>query len=102
MALRGRHPLQDQRLASVRFLSFCLVLLFSGLGLTARCEAQQAKMKRMSPQQLAEAKRLTRQALLHYDLGEWDKAIAEFKRAYELSEAPTLLFNLAQAHRKKR
>src|SRR5439155_25658622 len=49
-----------------------------------------------------EAKRITRQALVHYDLGEWDKAIAEFKRAYEISEAPTLLFNLAQAHRKKK
>src|SRR5688572_6655498 len=38
-------------------------------------------------------------ALVHYNLSEWDEAIREFKKAYELSKAPGLLFNIAQAYR---
>ncbi len=37
--------------------------------------------------------------LRHYNLGEFDRAIVEFKLAYRRSEAPGLLFNIAQAHR---
>jgi tetratricopeptide (TPR) repeat protein len=37
----------------------------------------------------------------HFDLGKWDEAIAEFEEAYRLHSDPTLLFNLAQAHRRK-
>src|SRR6185295_11543903 len=37
----------------------------------------------------------------HFKRSEWDPAIADFQRAYELSKAPGLLFNLAQAHRLK-
>ncbi|MDB4967804.1 MAG: Thiol-disulfide isomerase [Myxococcales bacterium] len=36
-----------------------------------------------------------------YNLAEFDGAITEFKQAYELSGAPKLLFNLAQAYRLK-
>ncbi len=36
-----------------------------------------------------------------YDLGAYDQAIEEFKRAYELSKQPLLLFNIAQAYRLK-
>lgn len=39
--------------------------------------------------------------LRHYNLGEFDEAIAEFKKAYALSGAPGLLFNTAQAYRLK-
>ena len=35
-------------------------------------------------------------------MGEFDDAIVEFKRAYELSPAPGLLFNIAQAYRAKK
>ncbi|HET6612423.1 MAG TPA: tetratricopeptide repeat protein [Kofleriaceae bacterium] len=35
----------------------------------------------------------------HYARGEYDLAIAEFEIAYDLSEAPGLLYNLGQAHR---
>jgi tetratricopeptide (TPR) repeat protein len=38
----------------------------------------------------------------HYNLGEFDEAIAEFKTAYELSSAPGLLFNIAQSYRLKK
>ena len=34
-----------------------------------------------------------------YDRHEYDRAIDEFQQAYNLSTAPALLFNLAQAHR---
>ena len=34
-----------------------------------------------------------------YDRHDYDRAIDEFQQAYDLSNAPALLFNLAQAHR---
>jgi tetratricopeptide (TPR) repeat protein len=37
----------------------------------------------------------------HYNLGEFDQAIAEYKEAYALTSAPALLFNVAQAYRLK-
>jgi tetratricopeptide (TPR) repeat protein len=39
--------------------------------------------------------------LTHYNLGEFEQAVTEFKQAYELSNAPGLLFNIAQAYRAK-
>src|SRR5215831_808833 len=38
---------------------------------------------------------------LHYDLGEYDKAIAEFKQAYEQAQVSELLYYIGQAYRKK-
>jgi tetratricopeptide (TPR) repeat protein len=46
-----------------------------------------------------DARRLFAQGQIAYSLGEYDKAIIDFRRAYELSGAPGLLFNIAQAHR---
>src|SRR4051812_14843514 len=46
-----------------------------------------------------EARELFTQGQLHYSLGEYDEAIVQFRRAYELTAAPGLLFNIAQAHR---
>jgi tetratricopeptide (TPR) repeat protein len=48
-----------------------------------------------------DAKQLTEQGLAHYNVGEYDKAIDEFKRAYLISKTPALLFNIAQAQRLK-
>jgi tetratricopeptide (TPR) repeat protein len=45
------------------------------------------------------AQELFRSGLSHYNLAEFDAAIADFKAAYEASQAPGLLFNLAQAAR---
>jgi tetratricopeptide (TPR) repeat protein len=50
----------------------------------------------------ARARELYQKGLTHYDLAEYDRAIEEFKQAYELSERPELLFNLAQTYRAKR
>jgi len=40
--------------------------------------------------------------LAKYNLAEFDGAIVEFKQSYELSKAPRLLFNIAQAYRLKK
>src|SRR5262249_40518497 len=46
-----------------------------------------------------EARRLFDEGQRHYNLGEYEQAIAQFKEDYRLSEAPLLLFNIAQAYR---
>src|SRR5215831_17750226 len=38
---------------------------------------------------------------VQYDLGEYDQAIAEFKEAYAIASLPGLLYDIAQAYRKK-
>jgi tetratricopeptide (TPR) repeat protein len=48
-----------------------------------------------------EALELYRRGLTHYNLAQYDEAIALFKRAYLVSRAPELLFNIAQAYRLK-
>lgn len=40
--------------------------------------------------------------MVHYNVGDFDLAIDEFKLAYEISSAPALLFNIAQAYRLKK
>ncbi len=40
--------------------------------------------------------------ITHYNLGEFDAAITEFKAAYEINSSPSLLFNIAQAYRLKK
>jgi tetratricopeptide (TPR) repeat protein len=46
-----------------------------------------------------QARALFAQGQVHYSLGEYEQAIGKFRRAYELTSAPGLLFNIAQAHR---
>src|SRR6185312_1826267 len=48
---------------------------------------------------LQEAKDHYDRGMAHYELGEFGPAVDEFKAAYALSQAPGLLFNLAQASR---
>lgn len=50
----------------------------------------------------AEAKALYEKGLNHYNLGEFDPAIAAFRAAYAISSAPGLLFNIAQSFRLKK
>ncbi len=52
------------------------------------------------PKVLAKAK--YEKGLNHYNLGEFDAAIVEFKAAYALTSAPGLLFNIAQSYRLKK
>lgn len=53
-------------------------------------------------QKKAEAKALYEKGLSHYNLGEFDQAIAAFRAAYAISSAPGLLFNIAQSFRLKK
>ncbi len=50
----------------------------------------------------AKAKALYDKGIGHYNLGEFDAAIAAFKEAYGLTSAPGLLFNIAQSFRLKK
>jgi tetratricopeptide (TPR) repeat protein len=50
----------------------------------------------------AEAKALYDKGLGHYNLGEWDQAIEAFRKAYAISSAPGLLFNIGQSFRLKK
>jgi tetratricopeptide (TPR) repeat protein len=50
----------------------------------------------------AEAKSLYEKGLGHYNLGEWDLAIDAFRKAYAISSAPGLLFNIGQSFRLKK
>jgi tetratricopeptide (TPR) repeat protein len=47
------------------------------------------------------ARGLNRKAMTQYDLGRFDDAIRLFQEAYEVFPEPKILFNLAQAFRKK-
>ncbi len=49
-----------------------------------------------------EAREHYQKGITHYDLADYDAAIDEFKKAYDLSKEPGLLFNLAQAARLKK
>lgn len=49
--------------------------------------------------QVREARQHYDRGMAHYELGEFSAAVEQFKQAYALSQAPGLLFNLAQASR---
>ncbi len=63
--------------------------LFLGLTLAAQAAAPGA----------GEARRLARRSVLEYDTGDYDAALADIARAYELDPRPGFLFNLGQCHR---
>lgn len=67
------------------------VLLFAGLS--------SAAPKPSDDPAVVEARKHVDKAKVHYKLGEFEQAIAEFKEAYRVKPAPGLLFNLAQAYR---
>ncbi len=71
--------------------SLVVLLLCAGAGSTARAADD--------PDALQEATDHYDRGMAHYELGEFAAAIDEFKLAYARSQAPGLLFNLAQASR---
>jgi tetratricopeptide (TPR) repeat protein len=64
--------------------------------------AQPAPAPPPSEEKRAAAKALYDKGLSHYNLGEFDEAIKAFKEAYAISQAPGLLFNVAQSYRLKK
>jgi tetratricopeptide (TPR) repeat protein len=69
--------------------------ILSVVGLAATAAAQ-------LPAPEGEAEALYRRGMTSYHVGDFDAAIAQWKRAYELTQAPGLLFNLGQAARLKK
>ena len=70
--------------------AFVVVALLTVAASTARADSGDA---------LQEAKDHYDRGMAHYELGEFAAAVEEFKQAYARSQAPGLLFNLAQASR---
>ena len=46
-----------------------------------------------------EAQQLARRSIVEYNAGEFEKALADATRAYEIAPIPALLYNLGQCHR---
>jgi tetratricopeptide (TPR) repeat protein len=66
------------------------IVLLAALALGGLARADDAK---------AHARALYDRGMGHYNVGEFDAAAEDFKQAYQLTRAPGLLFNLAQACR---
>src|SRR5690349_20982987 len=80
---------------SIRVVS--MILFMTSLRFAEASPEQLPAFERASA--IREARAHFEIGLRHYNLGEFDRAIVEFKLAYRRSEAPGLLFNIAQAHR---
>src|SRR5580700_4366913 len=52
-----------------------------------------------SPQALKEARKLTGDATVEYNVGRFDEALDLYTKAYERYPKPVLLFDLGQCHR---
>jgi tetratricopeptide (TPR) repeat protein len=52
-----------------------------------------------NPGATAGARSLAEQSIIEYEAGDFDKALADAQRAYELDPIPGILFNLGQCHR---
>ena len=78
------------------------VLLMGMVWLSAHgkvCAQPEPPAEAQESAQAAEARRLYAEGKVRYAQGDFVEAIALFERSYALSEAPGLLFNMAQAHR---
>jgi tetratricopeptide (TPR) repeat protein len=48
---------------------------------------------------VATARKLFQSGTKHFDLGEYEQALGDFKEAYRIKDDPVLLYNVAQCHR---
>jgi hypothetical protein len=79
---------------TVRTLIGCVLVV---LALPARSQPEPANAG--APQLEGKAVALYKEALRHYNLAEYDLAIEGFRSAYLITNAPELLYNIAQAYR---
>jgi tetratricopeptide (TPR) repeat protein len=87
----------------MRLPALLLVGLALPLALVGTSPAALATEPSSSPPAPADlAREHYERGLAKYNLAEFDAAIVEFKQSYELSKAPRLLFNIAQAYRLKK
>jgi tetratricopeptide (TPR) repeat protein len=70
-------------------------LVTLALVLTAAPAAAQA------PDPQVEAERLYDEGNIHFEVAEWDEAIASWRAGYKLVQEPLFLYNIAQAYRQK-
>jgi len=71
-------------------------MLIAGLGVTAWSTPAAA---RASSAQRAQAKKLFEVGELHYQQGEFTKALTNYKKAHKTYRHPAFIFNIAQCHR---
>ncbi|MFH0899036.1 MAG: SBBP repeat-containing protein, partial [Pseudomonadota bacterium] len=93
-------------LALTRALSLVLAFMLAcGLTLTLTLVLVLVPARDAGAQRPKTQEQLAREhyqaGIIKYDLGQFDAAISEFQKAFELSNAPRLLFNIAQAYRLK-
>jgi tetratricopeptide (TPR) repeat protein len=86
------------RLPALRLVGVALLFALAGPSRTA--VAAEPTPPAAPPADLA--REHYERGLAKYNLAEFDAAIVEFKQSYELSKAPRLLFNIAQAYRLKK
>ena len=86
-------------LSSVRRVSVALV---AAAAIVQVAPAALAQKKGADDPKQKEARDHYEKGITHYNLGEFDEAITEFKQAYAISQAPGLLFNIAQSYRLKK
>jgi tetratricopeptide (TPR) repeat protein len=86
------------RVAPLAQVLLAMLLLAAPMGLASRAYAQSAP----TATDRARAKESYRTGLLKYELGDFEAAIEAFRKAYALTSAPPLLFNIAQAYRLKK
>jgi tetratricopeptide (TPR) repeat protein len=74
-----------------------VIVLWASASAAQESPPQGGPPSRPAPE--AEARQTYDRGRTQYDLGEYPAAISLFSRAYELSSAPALLFDIAQAYR---
>jgi tetratricopeptide (TPR) repeat protein len=70
--------------------------------IAASANAQPASEPKLSAPDTSKVEALFEQGTKHYDVGEYDQAIATFKQAYALMPDPSFLFNIGQAYRQQK
>jgi tetratricopeptide (TPR) repeat protein len=66
----------------------------------ALCASASAAPPAPAAAKSGDAKALYKSGTQHYNLAEFDQALADFKEAYRLRSDPVFLFNIAQCHRR--
>lgn len=89
--------MSDRRPSSFVVAALAAVLVVAGLNGARAQEA--AGAKRADDPAAAEARRHYEEGTKAFNLGEFPRAIAEFKAAYNAKDDPSLLYNIAQSFR---
>jgi tetratricopeptide (TPR) repeat protein len=89
-------------LVAARVLLVCSLSLLTPALLTPAIARADRRVDPEAAAKEKEAREHYIQGMRHFDLGEVDEAVKEYRAAYQNSAAPGLLFNIAQAYRTKK